>query len=348
LETVVTKFGKTGLEIPPIIFGTSALGNLYMALPEETKLKIVSECFRNVSKPVVFDSAGKYGAGLALEMLGKCLQKLNINPSDVVISNKLGWIRKPLTTPEPTFEQGVWHDLKFDAEQRISYDGILECWNQGNELLGEKYRPQFLSVHDPDEYLNQAKNETDKKTLLHNIIEAYKALGDLKKQGKAKAIGVGAKNWRVIELISEHVELDWVMFANSLTIMNHPPELLKFMAKLNNKGVGIINSAVFHGGFLTGSNFFDYKPVDPINNASFFQWREKFFNICKKYNVLPSDACVRFGMTPPGVVAISLNTSNPARVKDNVQSVMATVPSGLFTDMVNAGLISKDYPYLGI
>jgi len=343
----VKKFGKTGLEIPPIIFGTSALGNLYMALPEETKLKIVSECFRHVSRPVVFDSAGKYGAGLALEMLGKCLQKLNVNPGDVVISNKLGWIRKPLTTPEPTFEQGVWHDLKYDAEQRISYDGILECWNQGNELLGENYRPQLLSVHDPDEYLNQAKNESEKKTLLHNIVDAYRALADLKKQGKAKAIGVGAKNWRTIELISEHVDLDWAMFANSLTIMNHPPELLNFMARLNNKGVGIINSAVFHGGFLTGSNFFDYKPVNPESNASLFEWRDKFRTICKKYNVLPSDACVGFGMTPPGVVAISLNTSNPDRIKDNVRSVMAEIPIELYKELVDAGLISKNYPHFG-
>jgi len=55
----------------------------------------------------VFDSAGKYGAGLALEVLGQCLEELNVPPEKVVISNKLAWKRIPLPEgAEPTFEPG--------------------------------------------------------------------------------------------------------------------------------------------------------------------------------------------------------------------------------------------------
>ena len=32
--------GQTGVRVPPIVFGTSCLGNLYEALPAETKLAI--------------------------------------------------------------------------------------------------------------------------------------------------------------------------------------------------------------------------------------------------------------------------------------------------------------------
>ena len=70
-------------------------------------------------KPL-FDSAGKYGAGMALEELEKCLSELNIDPSDVIISNKLAWRRIPLTTPEPTFES-CWVDLEHDAVQVNKY-----------------------------------------------------------------------------------------------------------------------------------------------------------------------------------------------------------------------------------
>jgi D-threo-aldose 1-dehydrogenase len=341
-------FGKTGLQIPPIIFGTSALGNLYAAIEDDIKRDIVSQCFEHVQGPVVFDSAGKYGAGLALEMLGKCLQKLQVNPENVIISNKLGWIQTELKTPEPTFEQGVWHNLKNDAIQNISYDGIITCYEQGNELLGGTYKPQLLSVHDPDEYINQGKTLKEKEKLFNDIIEAYKALSDLKKQGKVKAIGVGSKDWKVILEVSAHIDLDWVMFANSFTIMNHPPELLAFMNKLHSKGIGIINSAVFHGGFLTGSNYYDYKLVTPETDKPKYQWREMFFTLCQKYNITPSIACVNFGMTPPGVAAISLNTSNPMRVKDNVASVESEVPKEFYEEMVKNNLISKDYPYLGL
>ncbi len=339
--------GKTGLKIPRIIYGTSALGNLYRVHSSDSKLEIVSECIKYVQNPV-FDSAGKYGAGLALETLGNCLRKLKIRADDVIISNKLGWLRSELKAPEPTFEQGVWFGLKNDAIQQISYKGIMACFEQGNELLGGAYKPQLLSVHDPDEYINKGQNPEEKESLFKDILEAYKALSDLKNQGKVKAIGIGSKDWTIISKVAEYVELDWVMFANSLTIMNHPPQLLAFVNKLHKKDITIVNSAVFQGGFLTGSNYYDYRPITPESDRLKYQWREKFYSLCQKYKVIPSVACVNFALTPPGVASISLNTSNPGRVKDNVESVLAKVPKEFYYEMVKNGLISKDYPYLDL
>ena len=340
--------GTTGVCIPPVIFGTSALGNLYSALSDETKTAILKECLLNLPKPVVFDSAGKYGAGLALEKLGEILQMLNIPPEDIVISNKLGWLRTPLITNEPTFEKGVWMNIKNDARQSIGYDGIMECWEQGNALLGGSFKPSLVSVHDPDEYLARARDDKDFAKLLNDIVEAYKALSNLKSQGKVKAIGVGAKNWKTIRLIAREVDLDWVMFANSMTIYRHPNDLLEFMGQLHVKGVAIINSAVFHAGFLTGGDFFDYVNIKPDSseNRSKFKWREDFFAICNKHAVDPANACVQFALTPPGVISVSLNTSNPARVKKNVESVDCKIPDSFWKEMVNNGLIDKNYPHL--
>ncbi len=95
-------------------------------------------------------------------------------PEDIIISNKLGWVRTPLTGPEPLFEIGVWEGIGHDAIQKISYDGILECMEQGNQLLGGRYKPQMVSVHDPDEYLNAARSEDNFRRLFRNITEAYK------------------------------------------------------------------------------------------------------------------------------------------------------------------------------
>jgi D-threo-aldose 1-dehydrogenase len=340
--------GKTGIELPPVVFGTSALGNLYHALTEENKLEIVAECFKYVPKPVVFDSAGKYGAGLALEMLGKCLSKLGIKEDEVIISNKLGWLRKTLTTPEPTFEPGVWRDLKYDAYMDISSEGIMKCFEQGNELLGEKYKPQLLSIHDPDEYINMGNTQTEKDKRIQDIIDGYKTLLQLKKDGKTKAIGIGAKDWRIIKMLASEIDFDWVMIANSLTIMQQPAELLKFMEELRDKGVTIINSAVFHSGFLTGGSFFDYKPVSASNltDAKRLAWREKFFKLCEKHRIPPAVACVNFAMTAPGVAAISLNTSNPAHVKSNVASVTSPVSSAFYKELISLGLLDASYSYL--
>lgn len=340
--------GKTGISLPPVIFGTSALGNLYAAPSDHIKTSIVDECLSSIPGPVVFDTAGKYGAGLALEKLGEILLKLNACPSDIIISNKLGWLRTPLTGPDPTFEKGVWMDIRNDALQAISYDGIMQCWEQGNQLLGKSFTPQLVSVHDPDEYLGRAKNANEFSSLLGNILEAYRALSSLKAGGQVRAVGIGSKDWKTIRLISENTGLDWVMFANSMTIYRHPPELLEFMQRLHERGIAIINSAVFHAGFLTGGEFFDYVRIRPDSeeNRSKFSWRKNFFETCKKHNVKPSDACVRFAMSPPGVISISLNTSDPLRVKSNVASVEAVIPGEFWKEMISKKLINSNYPYI--
>ena len=116
---------RTTINLPPIIFGTSGLGNLYVDMDEEAKCEIIKEYVRLSNGPVVFDSAGKYGAGLALEVIGNCLRRLNVSAEDVIISNKLGWLQL-IKTAEPTFEPGVWKNLKHDAVQKIS---TTVSWN---------------------------------------------------------------------------------------------------------------------------------------------------------------------------------------------------------------------------
>jgi len=335
---------KTDFHLPQVIFGTSGLGNLFVALDEETKLDIVSECVCLSKGKVVFDSAGKYGAGLALETLGKCLKTLNVHPDDVIISNKLAWQRTELKTEEPTFEPGIWKNLRYDAIQKISYNGIIECFEQGNELLNG-YTPQMVSVHDPDEYIAAAKNEEHAQELYNDILDAYKALYALKLQGKVQAIGVGAKDWRTVKKIATDVELDWIMIANSMTIKSHPQELLDFIREMGNKGVHVINSAVFHSGFLVGSNYFDYHVVTPgtPKNDSLFKWRKEFFEICSQFNIKPAEACAQFALNVPGVKSIALNTTHAKRVKENIKLADVDIPVEFWEALQSKGLIDVNF-----
>jgi D-threo-aldose 1-dehydrogenase len=335
---------KATIDLPQVIFGTSGLGNLFVALDEQSKCDIIEECLRVSKGTIVFDSAGKYGAGLALEVLGRCLTKLKVSPDDVIISNKLAWVRTELKTEQPTFEPGVWRDLKHDALQKISYEGILECFEQGNKLLGG-YIPQMVSVHDPDEYLATAKNEKEAQLLYDDVLRAYGALYDLKKQGTVKAVGVGAKDWRIIRRIAEDVNLDWVMIANSMTIKTHPAELLDFMNQLKQDGVAIINAAVFHSGFLVGGDYFDYKAlqVGTVQADALVKWREEFFEVCRTFNIKPAAACVQFGLNAPGVNSIALNTTELKRIKENIQFANTKIVSSFWEALKTRGLISVNF-----
>jgi D-threo-aldose 1-dehydrogenase len=341
--------GKTGLDVPPIVFGTSCLGNLYRAMSPEDKLQSIGAMIQHVPPPVMLDSAGKYGAGMALETIGNGLREFGVDPDSVILSNKLGWYQVPLHGAAPTFEPGAWMAMTHDAEQRMGYDGILECWEQGNRLLGEPYRPQLVSVHDPDEYLARPGSDEERQRRRQDILDAYRALFDLKDAGEVLAVGIGSKDWTVIRDLADEIAFDWVMLACSLTIRQHPPELLDFVAELFDRDIGIVNSAVFHAGFLTGGAFFDYRKADPDNAADqpLFAWRDMFFTLCGQFDVSPAAACVQFAMTPPGVVSIALNTGRPERVSENVELVQTTIPTEFWRAMKDEGLIAADYPYAG-
>lgn len=338
-----TEIGRTGIRLPSVVFGTTVFGNIFQVVPEERKLAVLSEIVKQYDGPIGLDSAGKYGAGLALELLGEGLRKLAVPPQNVVFSNKLAWRRVPLTTPEPTFEPGAWFGLEHDAVQDISYDGILRCWEEGNELLGEGYETQMVSVHDPDEYLAQANSPEEREALFEDILGAYRALSELKAAGKAKAIGVGAKDWTSIYEITRHVDLDWVMFANSMTLYSHPDELLDFMDELKQKNVAIINSAVFNAGFLIGGKFFNYRVPDPkdVEDQKLFQWREKFLEICTQFDVDPAHACLQFGQAHPAIVSMAISTTRPERVKPNVKLIETPVADGLWAALMEAGLLAE-------
>jgi D-threo-aldose 1-dehydrogenase len=341
-------FGKTGLAVPQVVYGTSYLGNLYTALPYEDKIALIKKWFECTEKPVVIDTAGKYGAGLALEIIGKGLAELGVRPDEVIISNKLGWYRIALTTDEPTFEPGVWADLEHDCVQTFGYEEILRCFAQGNELLGGIFRSGVVSIHDPDEYLLAAENPEDRDERLLDILESYRALFDLKREGKVKAVGIGSKQWTIIQELYEHVPFDWVMFANSFTVFSHPQEILDFMDKLHADGVGIINSAVFHGGFLTGGDKFDYRNVDPHSEHGriLHGWRDAFQEVCSDHHVNPGDACLHFGLSHPAIVSIALNTSKPEKMNRNVEILQKKIPEAFWIDMKNRGLMDPGYKYL--
>ena len=331
-----------------MVYGTSYLGNLYKALSFEEKLGLIRGWFACTEKPVVIDSAGKYGAGLALEVIGEGLSELGVAPEEVLISNKLGWYRVPLTASEPTFEPGAWVDLEHDCIQRFGYEGILACFEQGNELLGGTYRSGLVSIHDPDEYLLAARDTSEREDRMGDILESYRALFDLKKEGKVRAVGIGSKDWTVIRELYERVPFDWVMLANSFTLYSHPKEILELMDRLDARGVGIINSAVFHGGFLTGGDTFDYRDVDPDSEQGLrlFAWRDAFYQLCREHHVEPGDACLQFAASHPAIVSLALNTSKPDTMHRNVEVLQKRIPGAFWKAMKEAELIDREYNYL--
>jgi D-threo-aldose 1-dehydrogenase len=309
-----TTIDGSAMDISKIIYGTSKLGNLYEDIGEDRKRDIIATVIASSDEPIIFDTAGKYGAGLALEVLGNTLRRLSVDPSQIVISNKLGWKQTPLPDHrEPTFEPGAWVNIHHDCVLDISYDGIMECFHQGNNLLGEGFSTNMVSVHDPDEYLIQANGNAEEEVArMTNIKEAYRALHDLKSAGLVSSVGIGCKDPTVVDRITDLIELDWVMMACSVTPMAHSDCTLALLRKLRAKEIPVINSAVFHGGFLVGEQYCDYRRIDPVNPAdtTLLQWREKYTSLCQSVGISPAFAAIQFSFLFDGICSVALNADS--------------------------------------
>jgi D-threo-aldose 1-dehydrogenase len=114
-------FGALGLTVPPIVFGTAALGNVPQVIPEQRKLEICGQWFQHVAPPVFIDAAYRHGDGLALEVLGRMLRRLDVGRDEVILH------------------------LTLEA------DRVADEWEKSCQLLGRKYRPKLVSIRDADE-----------------------------------------------------------------------------------------------------------------------------------------------------------------------------------------------------
>ncbi len=181
----------------------------------------------------------------------------------------------------------------------------------------------MVSVHDPDEYLDAAKDPADRRQRIEDIVGAYRGLMELRDSGLVAGVGVGAKNWRVIAELDAYCEFDWVMFANSFTILEHPPELTRLIDSLAARNIAVINSALFHGGFLLGGDMYNYRRLDPksIDDAKLLHDRQELTQVCEQLGYSVFDIGVAFGRSHPGVSAVALSSSHARRVAEHVQAV---------------------------
>jgi D-threo-aldose 1-dehydrogenase len=136
------------------------------------------------------------------------------------------------------------------------------------------------------------------------------------------------------------------MLANAYTLYIHPADLVQFLDDLYEKQIAIVNAAVFNAGFLVGGDYFDYRKLNPDDpeDQERFKWRARFFAVCNAQGIKPVEACLQFGKSHPGIVALALNTSKPHRIEENVDMVEHDLPPTFWRALQDAGLLDPYTP----
>jgi len=305
-------FGKTGLTVPPIALGTSALGNVRSILPPAKKVALCGEWLNHVEPPIWLETGPCCGGAQGLETLFQMAQRLDVSPDDVLIGHLLNWQ---------------------DAAQ---------AWRGDCRLLGDVYRPKLVAINEADKYLDEAASPQERDRRIADVTRAFQELLKLKEAGEVVAVGVAGKDWRCIEMIGKHVPFDWVRLSGCFSPMHGAPDVVRFMASLAERQIPIVLAGVFHSGFLVGGQCYDHRVLDTEDeqDARQLAWRKSFVALCHGHGISPAHACIQFALSAPGVVAVAVDTTQPERVAENVRSVLTRVPGSLWESMKEEGLLA--------
>ena len=165
------------------------------------------------------------------------------------------------------------------------YDSVLESMHK----LGLEYLDLML-IHSPEPW----EHWRNGNHYFEGNIEAWKALEDLYKEGKLKAIGVSNFEKIDIENILENCQIKPMVNQLLVHISNTPFDLIEYCKK--NDILVEAYSPIAHGEIL--------------NN-------EKIKNIASKYNVNVSQICIQYTLQL-GLLPLP-KTSNPFHMKENIE-----------------------------
>lgn len=321
-------------------FGGAAIGNLYRPVSDEDAKAAVRAALDAGIRYV--DTAPQYGLGLSERRVGEALAAAG--RAGVTVSTKVGRLLVDCAPEAVTAEAFV------DVPQKrivfdYSYDGVMRSHEASLRRLGVD-RVDVLFVHDVDAFSHGSREASDAR--VRELFErgGYRALEELRADGRVGAIGAGVNEWQVCETLLRLGDFDGFLLAGRYTLLEQEA-LDSFLPLCLARGVGIIlggpyNSGILATGPVEGARY-DYAPAPP----AILERVRRIEGVCRDHGVRLAEAALQFVMGHPAVRTVIPGAATAAEVRDNVALFRRPLPGGLWSDLKAAGLVRPDAPTPG-
>ena len=274
-----------------------------------------------------FDTAPHYGLGLSERRLGAFLAT---KPRDeFVLSTKVG----RLLIDNPGGGGGYDYENAFavpDDLKRVwdfSADGVRRSLEDSLVRLGLD-RVDVLYLHDPDEF--------DLESAIADGVPAAAALRD---EGLVRAVGVGSKSVDALLAGLRTDALDLLMIAGRYTLLEQPA-LEDVIPEAAERGIGIVNAAVFNSGLLARSvpdtsSHYEYGTAP----SAVLERARAIAAVCTEHDVELPAAALQYTLRNPAVRTVVAGAASAAQLQQTVERMGATIPEALWTDLRDRDLI---------
>jgi L-galactose dehydrogenase len=271
--------GRTGLQVSKLAFGGSSLGSVFRPVAEKEGIRAVHAALDNGIN--LIDTAPYYGDTRAEAVLGKALRGV---PRD----------RYLLATKVARFgpETG---DFDFSAGR------VASSIEQSLLRLGVDHL-DFIQVHDME------FGDIDRI-----VGETIPALRDAQRQGKARFVGITGLTLHLFRAVMDRIDVDQIQ-----SYCHHclnDTALAGILPYLEEKGVGIFNSAPLAMRLLTREGPPDWHPAPPFLKARCAEAAA----FCAARGTDLGTLALQYAVSNPRIHTTIVGTASPDRIIENIR-----------------------------
>jgi D-threo-aldose 1-dehydrogenase len=277
------------------------------------------------------DTAPLYGHGPAEQRTGLAIA--STPHAGLVVSTKVGrLLRAGAPRDDTQYHDGIslYKDVPPTGPMwDFSCDGVRQSVEESLERAGVG-RFDVLHMHDPDDYLEQAATT------------GYRALRDLRAEGRVTAIGAGSNGSAPLAALIRACDLDVVLLAGRYTLLDQSA-MADLLPLCESRGVSVVIGGVFNSGILIdpvpGAHF-NYLPADQVLLARARAIRE----ICDKHDVPLAAAAIQFPLAHPRVCTVLIGPRTIDELETDMSLFEVEIPPQLWADLRRDGLLGAGIP----
>ena len=322
--------GKTQLKIDVLGLGGAPLGGNFADLDYAQGIEIISAALD--AGMSYFDTAPWYGFGRSERVLGDQLRG-----KSYILSSKVGRLLAPGAVATP-MDFGMIDPLPFHPVYDYSYDGVMRAFEDGLQRLGLD-RIDILLAHDIGTFQHGDDNAKHFKDLQGG---GYKAMAELRADGRVQAIGLGVNENQVC-LDALNIGLwDVFLLAGRYTLLEQTA-LDELFPACDVVGTTIICGGPFNSGILVGREMWNYNnaPKAVVNKV------KALGAVADKYGIPLPAAALQFPLAHNTVTSVIPGPRSKVELEEILQWQSIKIPNEFWASLKSQALVHEDAPTPG-
>ena len=319
--------GKTQLKIDVLGLGGAPLGGNFADLDYAQGIEIISAALD--AGMSYFDTAPWYGFGRSERVVGDQLRGKNY-----ILSSKVGRLLAPGAVATP-MDFGMIDPLPFHPVYDYSYDGVMRAFEDGLQRLGLD-RIDILLAHDIGTFQHGDDNAKHFKDLQEG---GYKAMAELRADGRVQAIGLGVNENQVCLDALNIGRWDVFLLAGRYTLLEQTA-LDELFPACDVVGTTIICGGPFNSGILVGREMWNYNnaPKAVVNKV------KALGAVADKYGIPLPAAALQFPLAHNTVTSVIPGPRSKVELEEILQWQSIKIPNEFWASLKSQALVHEDAP----